>query len=170
MYGVLYLISDLKDESALDLQEGYNIDGRGAELLSPLTFGLRSNDIQPLRLLEQGTNQYNKVYLPVRVQSWLEDITPEDVVLGLSQEQYSGMDPMRVMVYVDESELGMKRGLTREDYIGYLLRAMGDAILMDVPRDWIWKVMKDSIVIENEDNVGVDKPRDGQLRGKVHEP
>ncbi|KIY70077.1 hypothetical protein CYLTODRAFT_420055 [Cylindrobasidium torrendii FP15055 ss-10] len=115
VYGVLYEMTE-EDEKLLDGYEDVDVNRRPAEL------SVWPDDVRPT---EQGSGDYNKWYLDVRVIKKIYG-EPKDVE--------------RVLVYVDE--LMVEPGEPYEEYIGRMNRGIRESVQLGLPQEWVDEVVR----------------------------
>ncbi|KAL9116028.1 MAG: hypothetical protein Q9227_000396 [Pyrenula ochraceoflavens] len=127
VWGVLYNI-DSEDEGELDKYEGSSAFYEKYPVPNP------DKNTQYLRPHLQGDRLYNKLYLPVTVERWLE--SPQR--FGLT---FDGVkQPINVLVYVDEKRI--EEGNIEHSYIGRMNRAIDQSVPLGIPIKWVEQVMR----------------------------
>ena len=127
VWGVVYNLEST-DESELDRYEGSSAFYEQFPEVNP------DPASRPERPHLQGNRLYNKLYLPVTVEKWLDSpqsygLTPED------EEK-----PITILIYVDEKRL--EEGSIQSSYIGRMNRAIDQSVPLGVSPRWIKDMMR----------------------------
>ena len=146
VWGLIYNLTPVS-ESILDGYEGHHPYRNPAPTPNP------SPDAEEVRRkpFSQGSWDYNKLYLPVRVTKWLQD----PVNYGVGSRSYvpearsksekadqaaEGETDITVLVYVDE--IRTSPGPVKPEYVGRMNRAIRQSIELGIPRGWVERVMR----------------------------
>ncbi|ERF70814.1 hypothetical protein EPUS_02336 [Endocarpon pusillum Z07020] len=151
VWGLIYNLT-AGSESILDGYEGHHTYRNPTPTPNP------SPDAEEVRRKPflQGTWDYNKLYLPVRVTKWLQDpvtygvvgsksYAPEARSKSENADQAAEMETgITALVYVDE--LRTSPGPVKPEYVGRMNRAIRQSVELGIPRGWVERVMRRWIV------------------------
>lgn len=160
VWGILYNLS-AGDEELLDAHEGHSVYRNAFASPNPSTDPAEKRRKPYL----QGSWDYNKLYLPVRVTRWLQ---PHGRYKVPQSELQTGK--ITALAYIDELRTNQSR--PKPEYITRMNRAIRESIKLGLPADWVDKTLRPFIPEEQQGGprshplplFGPDDPRGPGLR------